>query len=291
MSQSHDDHYSYLEAFHILKKVSDNTLDQGLFFDWMTSIGLGIVIKQNTQSNIPTNEVYFLKDEIDELTALDFKNWQSTQKGIAITQGETIPPNKPITKAVDVTAAPNSMKVIGHAGSVSVGVNITAKPNSMVITGYRGDVIGAYLIEKAKEMSLHLINLYRGLAYFESQNVFDAESIKTIRVLIAHECQGIGLNNHPKISADIIEVDARKQMDVHLTKIKDESIRENARKAANARHDKKGGARDKARQIQAIWATGKYTSRNICAEEECAALNMSYTTARRALIGTPDPKK
>lgn len=62
-----------------------------------------------------------------------------------------------------------------------------------------------------------------------------------------------------------------------------------ARKAANARHSKPGGSRDKRQRILRIWATGKYSSRDRCAEEECGALNMSYSAARRALRNTPDP--
>ncbi len=59
--------------------------------------------------------------------------------------------------------------------------------------------------------------------------------------------------------------------------------------AANARHDRPGGSRDKQRQIREIWASGKYSSRDRCAEEECAALEMSYAAARKALKNTPDP--
>jgi hypothetical protein len=62
-----------------------------------------------------------------------------------------------------------------------------------------------------------------------------------------------------------------------------------ARKAANARHDQPGGSRDKQQQIREIWASGKYSSRDICAEQECAALDMSFTAARKALRNTPEP--
>lgn len=61
--------------------------------------------------------------------------------------------------------------------------------------------------------------------------------------------------------------------------------------AANALHDKPGGSRDKKRQIREIWASGKYTSRDLCAEQECAALNMSISVARRALYKTPEPSR
>lgn len=62
-----------------------------------------------------------------------------------------------------------------------------------------------------------------------------------------------------------------------------------AKKGANAVHDKPGGSREKQDAIRAIWATGKYSNRDRCAEEECAALGMSFSTARKALRNTPDP--
>lgn len=62
-----------------------------------------------------------------------------------------------------------------------------------------------------------------------------------------------------------------------------------ARKAADALHSQPGGSRDKRAAIRATWATGKYSSRDICAEQECAALSMSFATARKALRGTPEP--
>ncbi len=61
------------------------------------------------------------------------------------------------------------------------------------------------------------------------------------------------------------------------------------RLGANVLHSKPGGSREKRRMIQEIWKTGKYSSRDICAEQECAALDMSFSTARKALRGTPDP--
>lgn len=73
---------------------------------------------------------------------------------------------------------------------------------------------------------------------------------------------------------------------------KDIANHQKAKKAVNARHDKPGGSRDKAAQIRAIWATGKYTTRDICAEEEYQSLGYkSFGAARRALQNTPDPEK
>ena len=66
-------------------------------------------------------------------------------------------------------------------------------------------------------------------------------------------------------------------------------ITELARLAANARHSKPGASRDKRQAIRAIWQSGKYSSRDLCAEQECAALEMSFSTARKALRNAPDP--
>ena len=65
--------------------------------------------------------------------------------------------------------------------------------------------------------------------------------------------------------------------------------KQQAKAAADSRHNQPGGSRDKHNQIREIWATGKYSSRDRCAEEECAALDMSYSAARKALRKTPDP--
>lgn len=67
--------------------------------------------------------------------------------------------------------------------------------------------------------------------------------------------------------------------------------KKNAKGAADALHNKPGGSRDKKQQIRAIWASGKYSSRTICAEQECAALGMSPETARKALRNTPEPSR
>jgi len=62
-----------------------------------------------------------------------------------------------------------------------------------------------------------------------------------------------------------------------------------ARKAVNAKHGAPGGSRSKRDAIRDIWASGKYDSRDRCAEEECGALDISFSTARKALRNTPEP--
>ena len=58
-----------------------------------------------------------------------------------------------------------------------------------------------------------------------------------------------------------------------------------AKFAAKKRHEKTDIAKKKIREI---WASGKYRSRDICAEQEAAALNISFSTARKALRNTHD---
>jgi len=79
---------------------------------------------------------------------------------------------------------------------------------------------------------------------------------------------------------DLEKLYARKQV---------ESARQRAKEMADARHGKPGGNRDKQATIRAIWASGKYSSRDVCAEQECAGLAMSISTARKALRNTPNP--
>lgn len=74
-----------------------------------------------------------------------------------------------------------------------------------------------------------------------------------------------------------------------LKEIKKGVLSAQGRNKVNARHNKPGGSRDKVNQMRTIWSEGKYTSRDICAEQECAALDMSFSAARKALRGTPDP--
>jgi hypothetical protein len=62
-----------------------------------------------------------------------------------------------------------------------------------------------------------------------------------------------------------------------------------ARKAADALHSSPGGSRAKQEAIRKAWASGNFTSRDICAEQQCAALGMSLSAARKALRNTPNP--
>lgn len=67
------------------------------------------------------------------------------------------------------------------------------------------------------------------------------------------------------------------------------SIQKTLAKSGAEAKDIKQGQLEKRLKIREIWATGKYSSRSTCAEQECAALGMSFDTARKALRNTPDP--
>ncbi len=62
--------------------------------------------------------------------------------------------------------------------------------------------------------------------------------------------------------------------------------RQTAKDTANARHNRPGGSRDKQKSMRDIWASGKYSTRDRCAEEECEVLGMSFSAARKALRNT-----
>lgn len=67
-----------------------------------------------------------------------------------------------------------------------------------------------------------------------------------------------------------------------------QAMKEFAAKGGKARALKFGRASEKD-AIRAAWASGKYSSRALCAEQEAAALGISFDTARKALRNTPDP--
>lgn len=87
-------------------------------------------------------------------------------------------------------------------------------------------------------------------------------------------CENIGYFSHRYLMNDLSLDDNEKALRSLIGK-----------KSADALHNAPGGSREKRRSIQAIWKTGKYTDRDLCAEQECAALEMSFSTARKALRG------
>lgn len=98
--------------------------------------------------------------------------------------------------------------------------------------------------------------------------------------------RGIGGCRNP--DARVGQIEAKIQ-DLKICMWFREKQRERGKSSAEALHNKPGGSRDKQTQIRNIWATGKYSSRDLCVEQECTSLGMPFSTARKALRNTPDP--
>lgn len=82
----------------------------------------------------------------------------------------------------------------------------------------------------------------------------------------------------------------RKESRSNIESIVSAGRRAQAKAAIEARHGKEGGSRDLKEKIRAIYATGKYLTKDLCAEEEYRALGINtFGTARGYLTGEPDP--
>lgn len=110
--------------------------------------------------------------------------------------------------------------------------------------------------------------------------LLDAQSIYI--KMLQKELENIAVLN------EIIEVATEKEHELNvqivshekLLKKEKDDISKRARFAANKRHERKNYAKN---EIKKIWATGKYTNKDLCAEQECEALGLSFSTARKAL--------
>lgn len=60
-------------------------------------------------------------------------------------------------------------------------------------------------------------------------------------------------------------------------------------KAIRNWHNRTDGFAEKRRIALETWATGKYSNRDICAEQECDHLGVKFKTYRNYLKGAPNP--
>jgi hypothetical protein len=112
----------------------------------------------------------------------------------------------------------------------------------------------------------------------------------TVEKLRAHASELEQAVQKPEIIGKVLEAwQVKSLVEARIDKSVIQKRKKQAKHAAETRHNKPGGSRDKTAQIQAIWASGKYDSRDRCAEEEARALGMSISTARRKLQNTPEP--
>lgn len=69
-------------------------------------------------------------------------------------------------------------------------------------------------------------------------------------------------------------------------------VKQRAQRAAIARHNKPGGARDKQKKILEAWGTGEYRSHSHCAFSNFKKVGFpSKEAAERALVGAPKQTK
>ena len=133
-----------------------------------------------------------------------------------------------------------------------------------------------------------IASLYK--AQVDLYETFDAEkeSIENEIQRLQSEQKKIETLNNKKIAVEKFIKGLQTGAQVMATAVKIKAQKQ-GKSAAEARHSKPGNSRDKQTAIRAAWASGKYSSRDLCAEQECAALNMAPGTARRALRNTPKP--
>jgi len=141
-----------------------------------------------------------------------------------------------------------------------------------------------------------LANLYATAeVVIEQQNLLledlSQQNSKLLKLL------GIQIKEMPEVTpAEVNEVDERMSLEESLEKMRqlgqvEASYKSHhrAKQAVEAKHNKPGGSRERQAKIRAIWATGKFSSKDLCAEQECGALGMSFTSARKALRNQPEP--
>jgi hypothetical protein len=119
------------------------------------------------------------------------------------------------------------------------------------------------------------------------EKILAADILQDFLALLADQGQALeawGKSKESRREAVKLHAEAEKKLS---QKLDDASAR--GRAAANTLHNKPGGSRQKVAAIRNLWASGKYSSRDLCAEQECAHLAMSFSAARKALRNAPKP--
>jgi len=151
--------------------------------------------------------------------------------------------------------------------------------------------------EVIKRLELAKLENYFKSWCLESFNDPDYVQFVAVAVLYSYKNESNYLKTKDIINTWYIFPAVLCQLVEHAKKINSKIISatnkksDNAKKAADARHDKPGGSRDLKKQMQSIWLSGKYSSKDICAEEECKAVGLSFSAARKALRNLAKPQK
>ena len=161
------------------------------------------------------------------------------------------------------------------------------------------EVTKVYKDKSRSELIETLVITVRGLEKHKqinaaSMNILDRLWLFNNHLMKLLEANGIELPTEP--TEEFIAL-AKSKLAVNMTwehesrQFAVESDRKGrGKKAIEARHDQEGGSRDLKAKIRAIYATGKYLTKDLCAEEEYQALGIKKLgTARGYLTGEPDP--
>lgn len=93
------------------------------------------------------------------------------------------------------------------------------------------------------------------------------------------------LNNYRKIRQLVIDLTnhslTKESMELNAFMAGSDALTINGKKGGNKKNEKTNRAKE---TIINIWKSGKYISRDICAEQEAAGIGISFSTARKALI-------
>jgi len=119
------------------------------------------------------------------------------------------------------------------------------------------------------------------------EKILAADILQDFLALLADQGQALeawGKSKESRREAVKLHAEAEKKLS---QKLDDTSAR--GRAAADTLHNKPGGSREKVAAIRNLWASGKYSSRDLCAEQECAHMVMSFSAARKALRNAPKP--
>ena len=85
----------------------------------------------------------------------------------------------------------------------------------------------------------------------------------------------ISLNNNPL---------TKEAMELNAFLAAGDALSQNGKKGGDKKNEKTNLAKE---QIVKVWKSGKYSSRDICAEQEAAVFGISFSTARKALRNIP----
>ena len=110
------------------------------------------------------------------------------------------------------------------------------------------------------------------------------DCIDTLRWIAASGLVGLELLDSIEINYPNHLSHIKRALALKLETEAQDTLSKRGLEAVNIRHDRSGGSRDLRRQILAIWNTGKYSTKDLCAEEEYQALGFkTFGTARNAL--------